>query len=59
MLSDRYRNVTTNCQDGEYKVIIFITLVLNLKKVILITIKTVLHMLTTALLTIPRQLFTI
>src|SRR5688572_18263418 len=31
MLSNRYRNVTTKCQDGEYKVIIFITAAFILK----------------------------
>lgn len=31
MLSNRYRNVTTICQEGEYKVINLITVGINLK----------------------------
>jgi len=34
MLSNRYRNVTTNCQEGEYKVIFFTSIAFNLKKLI-------------------------
>ena len=59
MLSERYRNVTTICQDGEYKVIIFITIALKLKKLIPTTIKTVVHMVTAHKFTLLRHLFTI
>ena len=59
MLSERYRNVTTDRQEGEYKVIIFITIALKLKKLIPTIIKTVVHIVTAHKFTLLRHLFTI